>query len=180
MSNYCVTKQLQWPDRDRVVEVSVGDYNYTNPDAIGHIEEFEFATEAAQRAIELQQEWQQEHPDEEVFVGHGYTMGCTAPFDPEEPEELLAWAKERDDALPCCDQCGAKIPSEKSTFRLFDEDAVFCQEHCAEQYQLQNTPCLQCCEPVGEKPYWMDDNLFCSEKCSDQYDSIHEDDEDDV
>lgn len=180
MSNYCVTKQLQWPDGDRVVEVSVGDYNYTNPDAIGHIEEFEFATEAAQRAIKLQQEWQQDHLDEEVSVGHGYTMGCTAPFESEEPEELLAWAKERDDALPCCDQCGEKISSEESTFRLFDEDAVFCQEHCAEQYQLQNTPCLQCCEPVGEKPYWMDDNLFCSEKCSDQYDSLHEDDEDDV
>ena len=179
MSNYCVTKQVQWPDGDMVVEVSIGDFNYCNPGAMGDIEEFEFAVDAAQRAIELQEEWQQEHPDEEVFVGYGYTGGNTMPFDPDEPEELLAWAKQRDDTLPCCDQCGTKISDEKNTFRLPDEDAVFCQEYCAEQYQLENTPCTQCYEPVGEKRYWMDENLFCSKKCSDEYDDLHKDDDED-
>ena len=177
MSNYCVTKQVQWPDGDMVVEVSIGDFNYCNPGAMGDIEEFEFAVEAAQRAIELQKKWQEHNPGEEVFVGHGYTGGHTMPFDPEEPEELLDWAKQRDDALPCCDQCGTKITDEKNTFRLPDEDAVFCQEYCAEQYQLENTPCLQCDELVGEKPYWMNEHLFCSEKCSDKYDDLHEDDD---
>ncbi len=98
MSNYCVTKQVQWPDGDMVVEVSIGDFNYCNPGAMGDIEKFELATDAAQRAIELQQEWQQEHPSEEVFVGHGYRMGRWLHFESEEPEELLAWAKGQDNS----------------------------------------------------------------------------------
>ena len=101
-----------------VVEVSVGDFNYCNPGAMGDIEEFEFAVDAAQRAIELQKKWQEHNPGEEVFVGHGYTGGHTMPFDPEEPEELLDWAKQRDDALPCCDQCGTKMPNKESIFCL--------------------------------------------------------------
>jgi len=31
---YTVTRQIQWPDGTPVVEVSEGDINYTNPDAL--------------------------------------------------------------------------------------------------------------------------------------------------
>jgi hypothetical protein len=173
--SYCVIKQLRWPNKELVVEVVTND-DFTNPGPIGYIEKFELATDAAQRAIELQQEWQQEHPGEEVFVGHGYRMGRWLHFESEEPEELLAWAKGRDDSLHCCDQCGTKISDEKSMIRRLGEDTIFCQEYCAEQYELENTPCTQCYEPVGEKPYWINGWVFCSEKCSDEYDDLHEDD----
>lgn len=95
--SYCVIKQLRWPNKELVVEVVTND-DFTNPGPIAGIEKFELATDAAQRAIELQQEWQQEHPCEEVFVGHGYRMGRWLHFESEEPEELLAWAKGQDNS----------------------------------------------------------------------------------
>jgi hypothetical protein len=33
-TRYCVTKQIQYPDGDRVVEISIGTFDYVNPDCL--------------------------------------------------------------------------------------------------------------------------------------------------
>lgn len=168
--DFCVTKQVQWPDGDRVVELNTGGFEYCNPGAIGSIEEFYFATEAAERAIEVADKWSQK-TGEEIPVAYGYTYGGTMPFDPCEKAELLEWAKKQDEALPSCDQCGKKIPKGKDSYTLYDEDATFCSEYCAEEYQQQNYSCDQCGEPVGEKPFHVqhESEVFCSEACYDEF-----------
>ena len=170
--NYCVTKQVQWPDGDRVVELNTGGFEYCNPGAISSIEEFYLATEAAERAIEVAAEWSQE-TGEEIPVAYGYTMGGTMPFDPCENNELLEWAKKEDDAMPSCDQCGEKIPKGGKSYTLYDDNVTFCSEYCAEEFQRENYLCDQCGEAVGKDRFHLpeDDEAFCSEAC---YDKFHE------
>jgi hypothetical protein len=138
-TRYCVTKQIQYPDSDRVVEVSVATFDYVNPDCLSDgIKECETATEAVEYAIELAQKWQAEC-GEEVFVGKGYTGGNTMPFDPWELCELTfakfrAWARERDEDLLRCDWCGSVI-EDQNKYSVYDSgDFSFCREYCAEQF----------------------------------------------
>jgi hypothetical protein len=134
-TRYCVTKQIQWPDGTRVVEISSGDEDYTNPGALGgHFESHETATEAVEDAIALALKWQQES-DEPVYIGRGYTMGMTMPFDPEDLDEgtfaeYRKWAEKQDEKLEHCDYCGAVIGEEK--WEADDwSGTVFCSEYCA-------------------------------------------------
>lgn len=57
-TRFCVTRQTQYPDGDLCVEISSGDFNYTNPRQIGHVEEFSLALEAVEYAIDIAKQWQ--------------------------------------------------------------------------------------------------------------------------
>lgn len=141
-TRYCVTKQIQYPDGDRVVEISIGTFDYVNPGCLSDgTKECETATEAVEYAIELAQQWQTEC-DEEVFIGKGYTNGCCMPFDPwelceENYAELREWAIKRDDALPKCDQCGDIIDRE---WKHYDYEHRFCSEYCLEAFLEEMEP----------------------------------------
>ena len=59
---YTVTRQRQFPDGENVVEVSAGDHNYTNPDALvakyaGEFEEFTDPRDAVETAIQIVRDW---------------------------------------------------------------------------------------------------------------------------
>lgn len=135
---FIVTKQIHWPDGERMVEISLGGFDYVNPGCCSNFHSFDFALEAANFALEMAKEWG-EKVQEEISVGYGYTHGCCMPFEPSDQDELLQWAKEQDDALPCCDRCGKKIPNSDKEYRLIDDpfEQVFCSQFCAEETFLE-------------------------------------------
>ena len=62
MTKLVVTRQLQWPEGKRVVEVSVGGMDYVNPDALvakyqGELEEYDDPIEAVEAAIDVCRRW---------------------------------------------------------------------------------------------------------------------------
>jgi hypothetical protein len=137
-TGYTVSRQLQWPDGIHIVEVSVGGIDYTKPDAYspvypGELEEFGLAVEAVKAALLIQKMWQDYEPDLEIEIGHGNTGGMTMPFSASSPEEMMKWAEERDSKLPCCDQCGDRIPG-KPVVLWAEPGLTFCREYCAEEY----------------------------------------------
>lgn len=138
MSKYTVTRQLQWPDGDRVVEVSVGSFDYCNPGSLasnykGENEEYELATEAVNAALSIQEQWQKDLPGEEIGIAYGNTGGMTMPFSPCDKEEVLKWAEQRDADLPCCDHCGKKITG-RSWISVDYQDFEFCSEYCVVEW----------------------------------------------
>jgi len=140
---YVVTRQMQWPDGKYVVELSEGGIDYTNPDALankykGEFEGFDNPVEAAETAIEIMNTWKKDMPDEEVFLGYGYTGGMTMPFDDCTEEELKAWAQKTYDAIPDCEECGNKITGESWNLGEYGDTVKFCSEDCAEAYFVKN------------------------------------------
>lgn len=92
-----VTRQLQWPDGKRVVEVSIGGIDYTNPDALvpkyeGEFVEYYDPIEAVETAIRICRKWREDgHKD--AKVGFGSTGGFTAPFEDCTFKEARGWAR---------------------------------------------------------------------------------------
>ena len=138
---YTVTRQLQWPEGRRVVEVSSGGRDYTNPDALaaryrGEFEEFLDPVEAVETAIEICRAWCRD-TRKRCGVAVGATGGMTMPFEPRTFAVLRAWAKKRRAQLPRCDRCGELLP--ERPYCLFDfDDLKFCREYCAEAYYEAN------------------------------------------
>lgn len=143
MQEWTVTRQLQWPDGETVVEISSGGLDYTNPDALGakypgEFETFSDPREAVETAIAIADAWQADCPGEEILIGDGFTWGATMPFDGEELNgetraRLRQWAKETWEGLPRCDRCGDVLP--KETFCIYSDPdlGTFCREYCAEE-----------------------------------------------
>lgn len=139
-----VSRQVQWPDGDQVVEISKGSIDYSNPGMLvtkyrGEGEEYIDPREAVRVAIEIAQAWAKDQP-RPVFIGRGCTGGMTIPFDPEElTEEVFVeyreWANKTATTLPECDQCGELLG--KVTYMSTDSacvDATFCREYCVEKF----------------------------------------------
>lgn len=134
---WTVTRQIQWPDGDHMVEISEGGLDYTNPDALaaqypGEFEEFVDPRDALDAAIEIARAWRKD-TRKKISIGHGATGGMTMPFSPSTIKDLKAWAKKAAENLPRCDKCGEIIKGDP--FTLWDyEDVQFCSESCAELY----------------------------------------------
>ena len=95
---YTVTRQLQWPDGKKIVEVSIGSLDYCNPDALspkfdGEFRTFDNPIEAIETAIEVCRQWRKAG-SKDAKVGIGNTMGFTLPFDPSTFKELRTIGKE--------------------------------------------------------------------------------------
>lgn len=135
---YTVTRQSQWPSGDKVVEVSAGGFDYSNPDALvtkfarlGEGETFISPVKAVEAAIEVCEAWRT-NGCPEAQIGYGATGGMTMPFDACTYEEARAWAAEREASLPKCDRCGELLGKERYTVPGLDDQA-FCREYCAER-----------------------------------------------
>ncbi|MDP2661318.1 MAG: hypothetical protein Q8R28_11385 [Dehalococcoidia bacterium] len=132
---WTVTRQIQWPSGDAVVEISKGGRDYTNPDALsgkypGEFETFADPEEAAQVALQILDLWQGDgQPDAQV--AYGATGGMTMPFSPCTPDELKEWAAKAAEGLPKCDHCGGILGEEKYQ-RPDLPDMTYCREYCAE------------------------------------------------
>lgn len=93
---YAVTRQIQWPTGEHVVEIASGGMDYTNPDALvarypGEFQEFDDPKEALDAALAIAEAWQKDEPKKKIAVAAGYTGGYTMPFEPMEKEELERW-----------------------------------------------------------------------------------------
>jgi hypothetical protein len=140
---FTVTRQRQWPEGCLVVEISQGGIDYTNPGALSQkypneFETFTGMTPAVQAAIEIYKNWKHDEPDEEIGIGLGCTGGNTIPFDnepltPEVEAKLLKQAREFDENLERCVQCGDFLG--KKRYGPVDlGEYECCSENCAERY----------------------------------------------
>jgi hypothetical protein len=124
-----------------MVEISVGGIDYTNPDALaaqypGEFETFDDPREALKIALEIQKQWGKDKPEEDIFVAHGGTGGCTMPFEPDELDSLVRWADEAWENTPKCDGCGEPLPdNEREIWKRADDwtGEKFCSENCVER-----------------------------------------------
>ena len=137
---FTVTRQLQWPDCDNVVEVSVGGLDYCNPGMLtpkfkhlGEGQEFSDPREAVAAAIKIRDAWRTAGtPD--AAIGYGSTGGMTMFFDPREADEAVAWAEAAWEKLPKCDGCGEPLPDKHKRWHAVDcSDEEFCSAPCAER-----------------------------------------------
>lgn len=97
---FFVSRQIQFPDGEKVVEVNSGGKDYCNPGAVskkypGEFREYESAVEAVNVAKAIAELWQKDC-GEEIGIGVGCTMGFTMPFSGESYEKALEWAKSQD------------------------------------------------------------------------------------
>ena len=132
---YTVTRQSQWPGGQKVVEISRGGLDYTNPDALaakydGEFEEFNDPRKAVKTAIRIARQWKKDQPKENIRVAVGNTGGYTCPFEPISREKLIKWANSEYESLSKCDRCGKII--EGPGYSLYENDGMFCSTQCAE------------------------------------------------
>jgi hypothetical protein len=100
---YTVTRQVQWPDGNAVVEISSGGLDYANPDALsakypGEFETYDDPVDAVEAAIEICRAWRKDGK-KSAMVGYGATGGMTMPFDPCTFKEAREWARKRHEKL---------------------------------------------------------------------------------
>lgn len=139
-----VTRQIQWPTGDSVVEISDGGIDYANPDALtarykGEFNEFSDPREAVEAAIAIAEAWQNDSPDKVIMIGHGGTCGMTMPFEGMEICEetyaaLREWAQEQYEELDKCQRCGDVLGKERWTHPGLPEEDEFCSENCCENH----------------------------------------------
>lgn len=144
---YTVTRQLQWPDGDAVVEVSEGSLDYTNPDALvakypGEFNEFKDPIEAVETAIEICRSWRKDGT-KRARVGIGATGGMTMPFDTCTFKEAKEWAQKTSESLQKCPACGEITENLKewytagvytqNEFIPYGDGEKYCSERCAEK-----------------------------------------------
>ena len=109
---HTVTRQLNTYTGEKVVEISQGSMDYSNPGAYckkyaGELEEYESACEAVEAAIRIAEAWQKDEPDTEILIDHGATGGMTMFFEGQELsgeifEGLREWAREHDEETGEC------------------------------------------------------------------------------
>jgi len=134
---YTITRQLQWPDGTKIVEISEGGLDYTNPDALcskysGEFQEFVDPIEAVEAAINIYESWKNDDQEEDICIGYGCTLGYTMPFEASEVEEIKHWAEEEHKKIPTCSNCGELINPDIDY--IVDEwDNPFCSEQCIER-----------------------------------------------
>jgi len=129
---YAVTRQMQWPDGLRLVEIAIGGFGCAGPGMLGDVlYEGPDPREAASVAIRERKAWEAEDPTEEgeepVAIGFGSAL-CYAQPD-ESDEAVEEWAEERHLRAPKCDECGDILGKDK--YRVEDLDGTYCSEYCA-------------------------------------------------
>ena len=136
---FTVTRQHRWSDGLKIVEVSQGGIDYTNPDALckkwqGEFDEYIGLTDAVIAAIGIAKAWQETTTDQ-IFIGVGCTNGMTMEFDAlslndETFDMLLEKAAKFDERLPRCESCGDILTGE--TYGTLMHGYCFCSQNCAE------------------------------------------------
>ena len=137
---FTVTRQIQWPGGDRVVEISQGGIDYTNPGALspqfeGEFETFVGLTPAVKAAFAIAHQWK----NGRVAVGH--THGMTMPFEDGVRAnrrgfvKLMKQAVAFDAKLERCVECGDILPDVDKRWGVFgwDGECNCCSEYCADE-----------------------------------------------
>lgn len=134
---FFVSRQLEWPDANLLVEVVCGGQDFANPGmltvrwkSLGEGQEFTNPVEAAEAAIKIRDAWKAVEV-EEIEITFGATGGMTLSLPRMKDKELLAKAEEILESLPKCAQCSEVLGKETFTHDLSDEDK-FCSSNCSE------------------------------------------------
>lgn len=135
---FTVTRQHRWHDGLKIVEVSQGGIDYTNPDALckkwqGEFEPHVGLTPAVEAAIGIAKAWQETTTDT-VYIAVGCTEGMTAEFDAmpltdETFDTLLEKAEKFDARLSRCEWCGDILTGK--TYGTLMHGYCFCSQNCA-------------------------------------------------
>lgn len=148
---YFVSRQDYWgqePDDRYTVEIASGGIDYANPDMLatkyrpqGEGQEYTDPREAAEAAIKVAEAWKKDAPELTINIAHGFTGGCTMPFEGDTVENIRKWAEEAYEKLEKCARCGDVLPEPRKRFKLcepYGDDGEFCSSNCAEMFQQQN------------------------------------------
>lgn len=141
---FTVTRQKRWSDGLSVVEITEGDLDYANPDALsprypGEMETYPSLTEAVEQAIRIAHLWQADTKDK-VHLALGNTHGFTAeldamPLDADTESYLRKRAREADATLPRCDRCGTVLDVDNYWFD--DAGNKYCTSVCVEEAERE-------------------------------------------
>lgn len=179
---YTVTRQIQWPDGDPVVEVSEGGVDYTNPDALvakyaGEFEEFKDPRDAVEAAISICREWRKDGK-KNAKVGIGATGGMTMPFDTCTFKEAKEWADSVYKKLQRCPTCGEITEDLREwwqageyfadDFLPNDDGEKYCSEFCAEKHSIfldETVKCSLCGELCNVRTAHLHQGEYIGDEC---------------
>lgn len=154
---YFVSRQLQWPDGERLVEIAEGGRDYSGPDMLstkypGEGREYDDPREAVRVGLEILAAWRADQPETEgdpIAIGYGNTLGMGLPITASEEEQVRAWAEEEYQSLRKCAECGDILTGSKRDWAQImqppdnvfaynddvDEEAklYFCSERCGDR-----------------------------------------------
>jgi len=142
-ATFTVTRQHRWPDGEKIVEITQGGIDYSGSDALckryaGEMEEYQGLTPATEAAIAIAKAWQADAPNDDIQIAVGNTHGMGLHLSEEPATEevfarMLAEAKQFDETLPRCVQCGDLLGKEKwHPLDMDADDYPCCSEHCAD------------------------------------------------
>ena len=122
---YCVTRQRYWHENGaQAVEIAAR-LDYSGPDAVEIIGEYDDVRDAAEAAIAAADGW-----GPIVLALNDLVYPVTD--DGLTPDECREWAQRRYDALPKCERCGEGFTGSGWGHDLSD-GYPFCSEHCADE-----------------------------------------------
>lgn len=175
ISDFTVTRQCPYHSGNNVVEISQGGIDYTGADALcqkyaGEFETFQGMTPAVEAAIEIAEAWKKDTKDP-IYISHGCSHGMGLSFDEEEATEevyasLRQFAKEFDEKLPRCAQCGELLGKDRyGSHDVGEYDC--CSEYCAEQrwFTPDEGECANCGDTFFDEGEEYHIEGFCSAHC---------------
>lgn len=148
--SYVVTRQLQWPEGDPVVEVSEGGIDYINPDALvpiydGEFKEYSNPVEAVETAIDICKEWRKDGWSD-AQIGIRVTRDFTMPFEACPFDYARAWSEKTLEALEKCAACNEIIEGAKewyeagvyteNNFFSYNDGLKYCSSCCAKKHSV--------------------------------------------
>lgn len=148
---YTVTRQMQWPEGNPVVEISSGGIDYCNPDALvakyeGEFCEYDDPREAVKVAVGIVRGWRKDG-EKRAMLGIGATGGMTMPFDTSTFKEASEWAEKRYVSLKKCPCCNEILKEKQELWSsgfitkngdfLSDDEYIYCSERCAEKNNVE-------------------------------------------
>ena len=134
---YHVSRQIQWPDGDKVVEIAIGGLDHAGPDMLvaknsGEGETYLDPREAVKIALDIKQEWEHDI-DEPVRIDYGHADLVTLTDDCD-AMTLKLWADKEYLSLDHCERCGEIVDKHGECYTLPDEigEGFCCSQYCME------------------------------------------------
>lgn len=144
---FYVSRQVQWPTGDNIVEIAAGGLDRSGPDMLcskfpDEGIEYTDPREALKVAFAIRKDWHEQlradacaNPDisDEVRIEAGYNLDMIAACEEPTDVELHEWAEKEWEAAPKCGECG-EVVEESYYLPGLECGLQFCSEYCADKY----------------------------------------------